>query len=576
MLRRVLIHPLTMGVALAAVLIWIGLWFLSPLSAAGTQLRRASYDAYYSWFDLARVPPTNCPVIIIYLDLQSFLASHNDPAQPWPRNLHARLLELLTKAGARAAAFDIVFDTPGPKPEADAELAAAIRANGRVILASELGVASAQHSPDLPWGRGTQEALPLKLFLESAAGVGFGDVAVDEDFVARRHHSGNISHGRLSLSYAVANFLGQHSNISQGSGRWMRYYGKPFALPHVSYAAALDLNALPDYLFRDKVVFVGARPITGLFRERHDEFRSPFRGWREPDLYMPGVEVHATEALNLIQRDWLVRPPAPLERWMVVSVGALLAAVFVRARPARATMFAGGVCLVVLVAALLKFEHGSLWFPWLIVCAVQVPLGWSVSVAYKSIEWYRTRRRLEAERRVAETRIREQAALISNAHDAILVQDLAGRITYANPAAEGLYGWSVSELGDPKITAELFSPALERAAEAVAGATAHGEWNGELSQRTKTGTTIDVLSRWTLIRDEAGAPKAFLVINSDITDKKQLEAQFLRAQRMETIGALAGGMAHDLNNALAPILIGAQLLRRKSADGEANRLRGLI
>ena len=66
------------------------------------------------------------------------------------------------------------------------------------------------------------------------------------------------------------------------------------------------------------------------------------------------------------------------------------------------------------------------------------------------------------------------------------------------------------------------------------------------------------------------------MINSDITEKKQLEAQFLRTQRMNTIGSLAGGMAHDLNNALAPVLMGVQLLRRKAGDEESRQLLSLV
>jgi hypothetical protein len=59
-----------------------------------------------------------------------------------------------------------------------------------------------------------------------------------------------------------------------------------------------------------------------------------------------------------------------------------------------------------------------------------------------------------------------------------------------------------------------------------------------LVQVSKTGQTITVASRWTLMLDETGVPKAMLVVNTDITEKKQLEAQFLRVQRMESIGTL--------------------------------------
>ena len=101
-----------------------------------------------------------------------------------------------------------------------------------------------------------------------------------------------------------------------------------------------------------------------------------------------------------------------------------------------------------------------------------------------------------------------------------------------------------------------------------------GEWNGELKLHTHNGNLVIVASRWTLIRDELGQPKELLLINSDITEQKNLEQQFLRTQRMNTIGTLAGGMAHDLNNALAPILMGAQLLRRKATDAESRELLG--
>ena len=60
-----------------------------------------------------------------------------------------------------------------------------------------------------------------------------------------------------------------------------------------------------------------------------------------------------------------------------------------------------------------------------------------------------------------------------------------------------------------------------------------------------------------------------LAINTDITEKKKIEAQFMRAQRMESIGTLAGGIAHDLNNILAPIMMSIDILKETSADPQA-------
>ncbi len=97
-----------------------------------------------------------------------------------------------------------------------------------------------------------------------------------------------------------------------------------------------------------------------------------------------------------------------------------------------------------------------------------------------------------------------------------------------------------------------------------------GEWQGELNQVNKQGKKIVVQSRWTLVRNKYQQPQSILTVSSDITEKKQIEAQFLRSQRLESIGTLASGIAHDLNNVLTPILLSVQILQLKTVD-EANR-----
>ena len=100
--------------------------------------------------------------------------------------------------------------------------------------------------------------------------------------------------------------------------------------------------------------------------------------------------------------------------------------------------------------------------------------------------------------------------------------------------------------------------------------TEKGQWQGELQQVTKTGQKMVVLTRWTLVKDERGNPLSFLVVNTDITEKKQLETQFLRAQRLESLGTLASGIAHVLNNIFTPILAVSQILPRHLPELEPN------
>src|ERR1051325_3522264 len=170
------------------------------------------------------------------------------------------------------------------------------------------------------------------------------------------------------------------------------------------------------------------------------------------------------------------------------------------------------------------------------------------------------------ERKRAEEQIREQAALLDQAQDAILVRDLDQNILFWNKGAEHLYGWTSEEAVGKNAEALIYkhhSVQFDAARQAVI---ANGEWKGEVHQTHRDGSEIIVESRWTLVRDESGTPTSILVINTDITEKKRMEAQFLRAQRMESIGTLAGGIAHDLNNVLSPILMAIDMLKLKAND----------
>ncbi|MEO8677769.1 MAG: ATP-binding protein [Vicinamibacterales bacterium] len=159
-------------------------------------------------------------------------------------------------------------------------------------------------------------------------------------------------------------------------------------------------------------------------------------------------------------------------------------------------------------------------------------------------------------------KLREQASLLDKAQDAIMVGDLDGRLTYWNKGAERLYGWTADEALGRTVT-DLFAANQDfpQFRKAFAEVQSTGEWTGDLLPLNKSGQRVITESRWTLVRDPAGRPRSILTINTDVTERRQLEQQFLRAQRMESIGTLAGGIAHDLNNVLTPIMLSLELMK---------------
>jgi len=164
-----------------------------------------------------------------------------------------------------------------------------------------------------------------------------------------------------------------------------------------------------------------------------------------------------------------------------------------------------------------------------------------------------------SERKSAEDRILEQARLLDLAHDAIVVRKLDDTIVYWNESAQRIYGWTAEEALGRNMN-ELLQEDPSKAAESKRAVMLNDEWNGELNHATKSGEQVLVETRLTLVRNRGGEPKSILAINTDITARKKMEAQLLRAQRMDSIGTLASGIAHDLNNVLAPILMSCQLL----------------
>ncbi len=164
------------------------------------------------------------------------------------------------------------------------------------------------------------------------------------------------------------------------------------------------------------------------------------------------------------------------------------------------------------------------------------------------------------ERKLAEHRIRQQAELLDKTRDAVIVCDLNYDILFWNRGAEKIYGLSVEEVLGRSIVDVLLAGNVQELETIRAEFEPLEKLNHVAKRKAKDGRQLTIDARWTLVRNELGQPDYILITQTDISQQKQAEDHLLRVQRMESIGTLAGGIAHDLNNTLSPVLMGVEML----------------
>jgi two-component system, cell cycle sensor histidine kinase and response regulator CckA len=168
----------------------------------------------------------------------------------------------------------------------------------------------------------------------------------------------------------------------------------------------------------------------------------------------------------------------------------------------------------------------------------------------------------------------EHSILLDLVTDAIVLWSIEGQIKYWNRSAERMYGWQASHAVGREIVDFLYHLEDPHYQAALTQTLDRGEWMGELQLLTREGKSVTVTSHWYLIAATPETPLSILTIDADITEHKLLERQFLHAQRLENLGALASGIAHDLNNILTPIVAITELLplRLKNLDERTQKL----
>jgi PAS domain S-box-containing protein len=174
-------------------------------------------------------------------------------------------------------------------------------------------------------------------------------------------------------------------------------------------------------------------------------------------------------------------------------------------------------------------------------------------------------------RKQAEAKMRLENAALAAAANAIAITDREGRLVWVNPAFTTLTGYAEAEAYGRKVGELLGSGKHDREFFAEMWKTVLNDrpWHGELTNRRKDGSLYREEQTITPVHDERNAITHFIAIKQDVTARKALESQVYRSQRLDSIGCLAGGIAHDLNNILSPILLAPAVLRDSINDPKA-------
>jgi len=152
------------------------------------------------------------------------------------------------------------------------------------------------------------------------------------------------------------------------------------------------------------------------------------------------------------------------------------------------------------------------------------------------------------------------ARAVESTSDSIVITDLRGSIEYVNPHFEKLTGYTRAEVygKNPRVLQSGRQP-KEFYAELWRTLKSGGEWKGRFINRRKDGTLYTEEATIAPVHDAHGVPQKYVAVKRDVTRLEELENQLRQSQKMEAVGQLAGGIAHDLNNVLQVVTLASHL-----------------
>ncbi len=323
--------------------------FFFIFTAPGELLELKGYDLLHSVRHSSSQP---AEIVLVTIDEPSF--AELQLQWPWPRSLHARLIDRLTEAGASVIGFDILFSEPS-QPDEDRALAEAIRRAGIVVLASDIGVSSnAKYQQEMV-------IEPLASLREYAVS-GLVSVPLDRDFVVRRFYPTRSGEHLFAEQIAL---LHTKKKSTIPAGAYIHFSARPNSIPAVSYYQALDpAHYLPRDFFKGKTVLVGRattvspEPDKGLV----DYFATPFLS-SENNRLMSGVELHGVMADNIMQGRFVAKVSSFILIPLFLCLGLSASLLQFRWQPLRSAIAALLGAIMYLGCIYYAFDLQRIWLP---------------------------------------------------------------------------------------------------------------------------------------------------------------------------------------------------------------------
>ena len=346
-------HGLTKGPRvrlLIAAAIWL---LLAPLALTPAYAMLSL--RFFDWFSTFQPPvPEDTPVIIVGIDEPSF--AEIGQQWPWSREIHGRLIDSLSRAGAAVIAFDIVFAEPSSR-EADKAMAKAIHKAGNVLLAAD----EVEEETDYLSQRII--VTPTPELLEAGAGTGVAAVSLDPDGAIRLLPLYDDGFALSTLRIWQAANAEPPSSAPSGS-HLLQFFGPPQTYPYVSYYQALEPEKfLPPDLFRNRIVIIGQAVKTSPNPEarQSDIFMTPFT--YRSGLLTPGVEIHATIIDNLRRTLFISKAGEFLQPLGLAIVVLVSIFVFQGWHPWRGAISAFGLLAIIMISSYALLRLGRTWLP---------------------------------------------------------------------------------------------------------------------------------------------------------------------------------------------------------------------